>query len=377
MVNPLLIGLASGGAFLLSFLLFNHPKASNVRANRWLGLFVATLAASALHVFLNNLNLQARYPQVLLLIEVAEFLTAPALYLSILFFTILGRKYKRVDLWHFAPAATILLFLMKPLFTGKNVEFADELVKQGVLTMLMLAKPVQTVAYLFLSYHQLERHQRAIRQVASATEAVDLHWLKKLLAVWGVVLLAWLNLAFFGFTPLFNYTPILYLAGLYFLTHFSIRQQEVYAFSPSELKELEPVISSTHVAMTEKQKRLSDSQLVFLQEKLEQLMRREKVYLDNELSLPTLAQRVGVSAHELSYLINAAYCENFYSFVNRHRVEEAKHLLVSQQYEQLNMVGIAYQAGFNSKTTFNTAFKKWTGQSPSQYLQGLKEPKQA
>lgn len=377
MENPLLIGLASGGAFLLSFLLYNHPRNNNITANRWLSLFVATLAASVLHIFLNNLNLQEKYHKAILLIEVAEYLTAPALYLSILFFTIPGRKYKRSDLWHFAPAAVILLFLMKPILTGRNVEFAGEVVKQVMLTILMLAKPTQTVAYLFLSYRQLVRHQRAIRQVASATESVDLSWLKKLLIVWGVVLLAWLNLAFFNFTPLFNYTPFLYLAGLFFLAHFSLRQQEVYSFTPSEMKELEPVISTTHTSETEKLKRLSDSQSAFFQEKLEQLMRQEKVFLDNELSLPVLAQQVGISAHELSYLINAVYRENFYSFVNRHRVEEAKQLLLSQKYEQLNMLGIAYQAGFNSKTTFNTAFKKWTGQSPTQFLQAPMEPKQA
>lgn len=94
--------------------------------------------------------------------------------------------------------------------------------------------------------------------------------------------------------------------------------------------------------------------------------------MDNELSLPLLAQKTGISAHELSYLINEVYRENFYAFVNKYRVQEAKKILLSHKLGQLNMLGIAYQAGFNSKTTFNTAFKKWTGQTPTEFLQSSK-----
>lgn len=377
MDNPLIIGLVTGGAFLLSFLLFNHPRNFNIVANRWLGLFVIALALSALHIFLNNLNLQVQYQKVLLLIEVTEFITAPALYLSIIFFTIPGRTLKKTDLWHFVPAAVILLFLMKPLLTDQNVHFSDNFTKEVVLTILVLIRPVQAVAYLFFSYRKLNEHQYTIQQVSSSTEAINLVWLKYLILVWAVAVLIWLNLAFFNFTHVSNYTPFIYLAGVYCLAYFSLKQQEIYAFAPSEIKELEPVISIRQPLIPERQKRLSNSQLSFLENKLGQLMRDEKVYLDNRLSLPVLAQRVGISAHDLSYFINEVYGENFYSFVNRHRVEEAKHLLLSQMHDQLNMLGIAYQAGFNSKTAFNTAFKKWTGKSPTQFLQSPMPQNQA
>lgn len=378
MNNPLLIGLASGGLFLLAFLLYNHPKNQNKKANKWLSLFVATLAASTLHIFLHNLNLQAQYQKVLLLIEVSEFLTAPALYLSILFFTIPSRDFRKSDIWHFAPALLILLFLMTPLLTGKNVAFPNELLKEVVLTVLFLLRPIQLVLYLVLSYQQLARHQQTIKQVSAYTDETDLSWLKHLIAVWAIVVIAWFNLAFFNFVHLSNYTPYLYFISLYFLAHFSLKQQEVYAFAPAVIRELEPVISTTKSTQkAEKQKRLSDSQLAFFKDKLERLMQYGKAYLDNELSLPALALQVGMSAHELSYLINEVYGENFYSFVNRHRVEEAKRLLLSQSHGQLNMLGIAYKAGFNSKTTFNIAFKKWTGQSPTQFSQSPVAQKRA
>ncbi|MBC8644955.1 AraC family transcriptional regulator [Flavobacterium lindanitolerans] len=96
-------------------------------------------------------------------------------------------------------------------------------------------------------------------------------------------------------------------------------------------------------------------------------MTDEKIFLDNELSLPILADKLKISIHDTSYLINEVTGNNFYNYINSKRVEEAKRLLLSDKSEGLNMLGIAFASGFNSKTTFNTAFKKWAGLSPSQY----------
>jgi AraC-like DNA-binding protein len=83
--------------------------------------------------------------------------------------------------------------------------------------------------------------------------------------------------------------------------------------------------------------------------------------------LPTVAEKLDISIHEASFLINEAARDNFYNFINKYRVEEAKKLLASAKMEELNIVGIAFASGFNSKTTFNTTFKKMVGISPSQY----------
>jgi len=69
----------------------------------------------------------------------------------------------------------------------------------------------------------------------------------------------------------------------------------------------------------------------------------------------------------LSYVLNKGIKKNFYQFINELRVEEAKILLLSDKVKTLDMLGIATHAGFNSKTTFNTTFKKLTGLTPSQF----------
>jgi AraC-like DNA-binding protein len=70
----------------------------------------------------------------------------------------------------------------------------------------------------------------------------------------------------------------------------------------------------------------------------------------------------------MSYLINSGFGENFFQFINKYRVERAKELLNIDKLSKYSILGIAFESGFNSKTTFNTTFKKFTNQTPSEYL---------
>ena len=69
--------------------------------------------------------------------------------------------------------------------------------------------------------------------------------------------------------------------------------------------------------------------------------------------------------------INNCFDENFYTFINRYRLEDCKAMLVNEKYNHLSILGIAFEAGFNSKTAFNTAFKKNTGLSPKEFKENF------
>jgi len=97
-------------------------------------------------------------------------------------------------------------------------------------------------------------------------------------------------------------------------------------------------------------------------------MRSEKPFLDSELTLAGLAERLAVPPRQLSQAINGGLGRNFLDFVNGFRVEEAKHYLEDPQ-EKRSILDIALLAGFNSKSAFYTAFKRQTGQTPSAYRQ--------
>ena len=71
--------------------------------------------------------------------------------------------------------------------------------------------------------------------------------------------------------------------------------------------------------------------------------------------------------HQLSYIINNGFDENFYQFINRFRIEEAKKLILNPNMNHLSLLGIGFEVGFNSKSVFNTTFKKNTGKTPSEF----------
>jgi AraC-like DNA-binding protein len=97
------------------------------------------------------------------------------------------------------------------------------------------------------------------------------------------------------------------------------------------------------------------------------LMDQDKIYRASSLTLQDLAERLGASAHQTSQAINEGMDKNFYDLINGYRVEEAKRLLLDPKTKNHTIISVGLDAGFNSKTTFNTVFKKFTGYTPTDY----------
>lgn len=96
-------------------------------------------------------------------------------------------------------------------------------------------------------------------------------------------------------------------------------------------------------------------------------METEKPFLDSQLTLGNLAKRLGVNTAVLSYAINSGFDKNFNDFVNEFRIAEVKNKMADGAAANSNLLGIAFDCGFNSKATFNRAFKKFTGVSPKEF----------
>ncbi|WP_281979263.1 helix-turn-helix domain-containing protein [Tenacibaculum mesophilum] len=96
-------------------------------------------------------------------------------------------------------------------------------------------------------------------------------------------------------------------------------------------------------------------------------MKTKHLYLDNNINLASLAEEMQITSHQLSYVINNGFNQNFYQFINSYRIEKAKKLLMDKSSEKLSILGIAFESGFSSKTAFNTTFKKLTNQTPSEF----------
>lgn len=106
-----------------------------------------------------------------------------------------------------------------------------------------------------------------------------------------------------------------------------------------------------------------------------ELMEKEKPYLDPDISLARLAEKLDISKEVLSQVINRELYLNFNAFLNRYRVEEAKKRLRDPKENQFVVLKIAYDVGFNSKSSFNAVFKKMTGISPTQYREKYQKNK--
>ena len=96
-------------------------------------------------------------------------------------------------------------------------------------------------------------------------------------------------------------------------------------------------------------------------------METEKIYMDSELSLTHLAEKIDVSTNHLSMLLNEYIGKNFYDYINNFRVEEVKSRLRDPSYQKQTLSSIGGDCGFNSKSAFNRIFKNLTGKTPSEF----------
>jgi AraC-like DNA-binding protein len=113
---------------------------------------------------------------------------------------------------------------------------------------------------------------------------------------------------------------------------------------------------------------LDDEDAAAYKAKLQQLIKTKKPHLNPNLSLRSLADQLGIHANQLSWLLNDRFGINFNQFINHYRVEAFKELSKLPDNSNLTIMAIAYDCGFNSKTVFNTYFKKETGLTPKQFL---------
>ncbi len=127
-----------------------------------------------------------------------------------------------------------------------------------------------------------------------------------------------------------------------------------------------PVLSSASLRKYTKSG-LSDAQIRHYKNRLADLMHIEVVFLEPDLTLPGLAALVGCSVNHLSQVINSGFGIGFFDYLNQHRVEFAMQLLRQQDGRHQSILSIAFAAGFNSHSSFYSAFKKVSGQTPAQF----------
>jgi AraC-like DNA-binding protein len=176
---------------------------------------------------------------------------------------------------------------------------------------------------------------------------------------------------------------------IYVLGYKGIRQPEIFAATdarggsanilPPADQSSGPALQDTSLKVSEddqngkyRKSALTGEQAEKILARLVNVMEHDKPYLEMGLTLHMLADKLEVSPHHLSQVINEKLDKSFFDFVNEYRVGEAKKALADSESDRFSILGIAMEAGFNSKSAFYTAFKKYTGMTPSQFKEQIK-----
>ncbi len=379
------------GAFqgvILSIFLFTVK--ANILSNRFLGLLTICWAIILVGFAQSLAGLMSNYPHFLRTFSHIEFAFHPLLYLSVKYLVFNYKKFRRVDLLHFLPLLLNILLYAGFYFRSPEEKLLMVNSNEGYYYVANfisdLVLSLQGIVYPILVLRMLQHYKRNIVDYQSNIDKTVLEGMK---IGASVILVAWIigtvaaNLYNFNIRVKIDLFLFVYLAivfVIYVISYIAIRSSEVFKISGS----YEAVNFSTKKHSTvqtngrepPKKNQLEDSNddeiLLELDKKLLAYMDEEKPYLNPELSLQDLANNLGVSRHQLSAVINQNQKMNFYEFVNTYRVNEMCSLMEDPKMKNYKIISLAFDAGFNSKASFNRIFKQLSGRTPSDYMASLK-----
>ncbi len=352
--------------FLASSLL--ALKRHRLRANKFLAYVIIILAVTLIIAFLHFSRLVLYVPHLYNITPLFTLLYGPLLFFYVRDLLRPARGGTRWDLLHFLPFISAIWLQWPFLNMGgerkarymMNV-FEDRYLP--TLNTLSVARISHLAIYLFLCFAIAFAAGKTRDRSANGAYQPRLFWIQSLLSgsfvIWGLYTFLyfynqqWLNMT----------VPIVITVALYGIGFFALRFPEL--FREVHVQRLRPKYEAS---------RLADEDKELHGTRLTQLFTEEKLYTQPDLKLQTLAERLKISPQELSQIINEKFDQNFSEFVNSFRIEEAKALLVDANHKHLTIVAIANDVGFNSKSAFNSAFKKFTGQTPSEYMKSHTTP---
>ena len=390
-----MLGTAQG--LFLALALFN-ARGGNRIAHRLLALLTFIFALELGSEFLYQIHFFAQAGFLVGIDRPLKLLYGPLIFLYVSALTAPTQiRWTRKQWLHFLPfvAGYVLLPPMFPLDADIKPKLLYEqvdidrwhlawaLLGDAIITLVSI---VQIGIYLGLAFRQLYRHARRIRDQFSYTERISLTWVRNLLIVWsGLYLIYFID----TFLPpalgldevVSDLLMLLIVIMIYTMGFLGLRQPAIFARLGGENSDSTPQAESKtppqaiqHAVLSDEKYRKSALNAAMSEALLTELlahMDTHKPYLDGGLTLPQLAEQLGLSPNYLSQVINERLEQNFFDFIHRYRIEEAKHRLASPVGERDNIITLALDAGFNSKSAFYTAFKKHTAMTPSQYKKSL------
>lgn len=272
-------------------------------------------------------------------------------------------KLSGKDLSHLIPFVLLTITL---LFTRNfTPATSEEIIKNELPWQFYLIGSLMyahVFIYLTMTYRSLSKYRKIIKNKYSQIDQINLDWLSFALNTFSLITFVSLIHNFIALAEnrtVFMVTLVLLLIFIFYFVNKvilkALRQPEIFAgITQNETSKYQG-------------SNLTSDQIEVYKRQLLALLSAEKSYLDPQVSIADLSDKLSVSTKHLSQVINQSFDKTFFDFINSYRIQEVQQILKESKDEKMTVLEAMYQAGFNSKSSFNTAFKKETGQTPTEY----------
>ena len=377
-----LIGAIQAG--FLSFLVFTKKK--KMLADKILSFWLLFTGTHLFSHYLYSIGSLSDYPLFNALSVFFPMMEGVLMFTYVRTITQKRQRINKLHLLHVIPYIVCTTVLLIILFTH-NLPTISQSIKDlyvntppiiGLMSVLnSLLGPIYIVVCLVI----LKKHKKNVFRNFSYTEEIDLKWLWyvtiSMAFVWLVVILANIFSFSSGLISEKIANDAIYIAvtiAIFFEGYFGIKQQVIYTpsvkLNQSKIQVHTIITGSPENSRYEKSGLKKEESKKLLVELLT-YMEKETPYINGKLSLKEVASKLGISNNHLSQVINENLNKNFFDFVNEYRVNLIKEKMKNPANKQYTLLALAYECGFNSKSTFNAIFKKNTGLTPTAYLNNL------
>lgn len=272
------------------------------------------------------------------------------------------RGFRTADLRYFVPSVIYLairFFLFAQSLEWKR--WFDDNYGPLFSAIIFVTELVWNIALLSLSIRHYRRYRLWLDDNYSDSERIKFDWLRTFLYFFTAVVVLG---AIFDFTNSFI-KKLSYIQIFYFELVLAFATYALAVAGYLRSKTIEPTFDPA--LEEESATPAAEKDIEPLKSRLEQLMRDEKLYREPNLTLADIARRLAVNSSLVSAAINGGFGKNFNDFVNEYRIDEVKSRLRDGAAQESTLLAVALDSGFNSKATFNRAFKKFTGVAPREF----------
>jgi AraC-like DNA-binding protein len=335
-------------------------KRGNRTANRILAVLLLLISIGVIRAILFHTRYIFSVPHLIGVTWPISFLYPPLFYLYVRSLILRDGTFKK-QLFHFIPFILFALCLVP--FYMRSGDYKVGYVISSWQSTPALHRVVsglillQELVYIVWSLRLLIIHSRTVKSVYSSIDDYNLRWIRSLIISYIIVTGLFFVLRFTN-APIrpIHVTPFVIVIFIYVLGFMGIRQPEIFS-----------EIDGSRFAIKYSKSGLDTKKVDEYLNALLHVMEVDRLFIQSNLTLHKLADKLSISPNHLSQLLNERLNRSFFDFVNSYRVEEAKIMLRNPENNGLTMLAIAYEVGFSSKSSFNSVFRKHAKMTPSQY----------